>query len=214
MTRQPGAPRGAPRPTRTVWRRRWSDATYAPPWPIETPGLVAEIADGWLGRGGRLLDIGCGDGRLSLRLAALGFDVLGVDYAEAAIRRAEARAAGVAGVRFALCDICRESVGERGFDALVDNGCFQSVHPRQTAGYARHVAAAARPAARFLLLLPIFRPGVDSHDPRERCDIVRERLVRALAPSFEIERISTSGAAAAEGRATHRLVARLVRRTG
>jgi cyclopropane fatty-acyl-phospholipid synthase-like methyltransferase len=56
----------------------------------------AEVVRRVLDRGpaGRVLDVPCGDGRMSLRLAAAGHDVVGVDLAPAEVEHAAAAAAG------------------------------------------------------------------------------------------------------------------------
>jgi histidinol-phosphate/aromatic aminotransferase/cobyric acid decarboxylase-like protein/SAM-dependent methyltransferase len=51
--------------------------------------------------GRRILDLGCGTGRHAVGLARLGYEVIGVDVSEYALRRA-ARAAAAAGVRLEL----------------------------------------------------------------------------------------------------------------
>lgn len=66
-------------------RRDW--AAYEPDR-IPTKADVPEL-EGFLdrvGSGGRLLDLGCGNGRVSRMLAERGFDVVGVDINEAALR--------------------------------------------------------------------------------------------------------------------------------
>ena len=69
-------------------RRDW--ASYEPtriPTKTEVPELEAFLEEvGITATGGRLLDLGCGSGRVSRMLAERGFEVVGVDINEAAIR--------------------------------------------------------------------------------------------------------------------------------
>jgi SAM-dependent methyltransferase len=59
-------------------------------------------------RAGPLLELGCGSGLLTERLAAAGFDVVGVDASRAMLRRARARCAAHAGrVRLAARDAAK-----------------------------------------------------------------------------------------------------------
>lgn len=72
---------------------------------------VSPVFLGWLleeGVGGkRVLDLGCGSGRLAFALSPHAGRVMGLDRDEGAIRRAEARAEaeGLANVRFAVADV-------------------------------------------------------------------------------------------------------------
>ena len=85
--------------------------------------LDAFLASPWAPpAGASVLDLGCGGGQASLRLARLGGTVLGVDYSGTAVAlaRKNAQEAGLARVHFAVCDAL--ALGARGpFDALVDN---------------------------------------------------------------------------------------------
>ena len=101
--------------------------------------------------GSKALDIGCGSGRQSMRLAKLGWQVTGIDFVPLAIKRARARAQseGV-DARFVRGDVTRMSdVVGTGYDLLVDLGCFHSVGDK--AAYAREAAAVAAPGTTFLL---------------------------------------------------------------
>ncbi len=62
-----------------------------------------------VGKGKRVLDLGCGDGRLTFALAPHADLVVGLDRDDGAIRRATARAEaeGVVNVRFAAADVER-----------------------------------------------------------------------------------------------------------
>src|SRR5262245_17754756 len=96
---------------------------------------------------GRALDIGCGSGAHSVRLARLGWQVTGIDFVPQAVKRARARAASEhIDARFVQGDVTAMSglVGT-GYDLLVDLGCFHSVGDK--AAYAREAAAVAAPDA-------------------------------------------------------------------
>lgn len=93
----------------------WEDSS---PW----PGL-----DGTLGRfvkkGSRVLDVGCGFGTNTIRLAELGYDVIGIDVAERAITYAKRRRAP-SGCAFRVADFLVDECGP--VDAVFDRGCFHS----------------------------------------------------------------------------------------
>lgn len=56
------------------------------------PGIVALLRAAGLGDGARVLDVGCGSGRLARRLGESGFDVLGIDASPAMIALARTHA--------------------------------------------------------------------------------------------------------------------------
>jgi SAM-dependent methyltransferase len=99
-------------------------------WDDLTPGveqgsykaLDAFLVSAWAPpRGAAVLELGCGGGQASLRLARLGYAVLGVDYSETAIElaRRNAREAGLE-ARFERGDVL--ALGAVGpFDLVVDN---------------------------------------------------------------------------------------------
>ena len=69
--------------------------------------------------GARILDAGCGDGRLAVRLAALGFRVTGVDRDAAQLERAQA-AADQSGMTLTFVNAPLEEMGDIGiFDAAL-----------------------------------------------------------------------------------------------
>ena len=79
---------------------------------LELIGRVADVA------GKDVLDIGCGDGRTSRRLAGRGATVFGVDPDEAAIARA--RAVGPWGAcRFRAADVLELTLPPASFDLVV-----------------------------------------------------------------------------------------------
>ena len=77
--------------------------------------LIARVADL---AGKDVLDIGCGDGRTSRRLAGRGAAVLGVDPDETAIARARAGATGDA-CRFRAADVLELALPPASLDLVV-----------------------------------------------------------------------------------------------
>jgi len=141
------------------WRR--FDAA-AIPSKASTPHLdafletVAKHAEGSLLR---LLDVGCGVGRLSQRLHEQGFSVLGVDINPDAIHAAQQLSATAdataRSLRFAVADFAADA------SPLLDGGPFDVAvcqlvisiigTPRQRANLLRHVHRNLRPGGRLFL---------------------------------------------------------------
>eukprot|EP00971_Amphidinium_carterae_P021275 419923-Amphidinium_carterae.1 len=68
-------------------------------------------------KGLRVLDLGCGDGRITLGLLDDSHEVVGVDCNEEAIRAAEARAAEVKDrISFFVGDVCEVDLSATPFD--------------------------------------------------------------------------------------------------
>ena len=112
--------------------------------------LVRSLLD--LPPGASVLDVPCGDGRLTIRLAAAGYAATGVDIAAAEVERA-GRAAAEAGVpaRFAVGDLrALPDVGP--VDAVLSWGnSFGYLTPAHTARSLAGMHAVLRPAGRLLL---------------------------------------------------------------
>lgn len=93
--------------SRSPWAREYQRRRdYV--WGTEPTTFAREVADRL--PGGRLLDLGCGEGRDAVFFASRGFEVTGVDLSAAGIRKARrlARAAGVR-VRWVVADMGRFS---------------------------------------------------------------------------------------------------------
>lgn len=90
-------------------------------------GLLLEAAD--LFRKARVLDFGCATGWLTMDLAQMGCDAIGVDISPAAIRLAQAgksaRGASVAKARFLVYDGLRLPLPDASVDRII---CFDAFH--------------------------------------------------------------------------------------
>lgn len=100
----------------------------------------------------RVLDAGCGTGRVAIELARRGIDVVGADVSESMITEARRLAPSL---RWVLSDLADLQLGER-FDVVVMAGNVPLFTPEAgrdglVAGAARHVSGGGRLVAGFQL---------------------------------------------------------------
>jgi SAM-dependent methyltransferase len=103
---------------------------------------------------GRILDLGCGEGRHTLACAREGFKVVGLDYQPLAIRRARdfARRQKVRGdFEFRVGDAFRLPFPPDSFDGIIDYGCLHHVKIGDTRRYLDSVLPRLRPGGYFIL---------------------------------------------------------------
>ncbi len=116
---------------------------------------------------GRALDLGCGTGFWSVRLAQRGWKVTGVDIVPKAVRtaRERARRAGVEAlfVEGSITALSAAGVGS-GFRLILDFGVVHGLRPEQVRAVSREVTAVATEDA--VLLMYTFAPGRRGPLPR------------------------------------------------
>jgi SAM-dependent methyltransferase len=125
---------------------------FRAPWELgPRPELVELVQDGAL-MPCRAIDLGCGTGANAIFLAQHGFEVTGVDFATAAIEKAN-RAAADAGVsvHFVLDDLTDLRHTQGPFDFLLDYGVLDDLRLHQRELYKRSILPLTRPGSRFLL---------------------------------------------------------------
>ncbi len=171
-----------------MWRYLRGDT----PWDsgIVPPEIVAwiETAEASGATAGRALDLGCGTGTTSIYLAAHGWDVVGVDFAPNAVRRARraARQRHQPGTtHFLSADVSRPYLLDNAaaFDLVVDVGCLHGLDSAQRSGYAANVMRLTRPGATFLLYA--FMPGL-SRDGQRPIGIDADGLRALFGAAFEV----------------------------
>ena len=86
-------------------------------------GGEARFVDAMASRGSRILDAGCGPGRVATMLAELGHEVVGVDVDPVLIAAAEQASSAPTWVVSDLAELDLAAVGvEQGFDIIVSTG--------------------------------------------------------------------------------------------
>ena len=126
---------------------------------------------------GRALDLGCGTGFWSVRLAQRGWEVSGVDIVPKAVRtaRVRAREAGVEAlfVKGSITALTATGIGS-GFRFILDFGVVHGLSPEQVRAVGREVTTITNKDA--TLLMYAFSPGNRGPLPR---GISREEIEQA-----------------------------------
>jgi cyclopropane fatty-acyl-phospholipid synthase-like methyltransferase len=129
-----------------------------PPWDIghAQAAIVRLEQNGQVGR--RVLDVGCGTGDNALYLAASGHEVVGVDAAPTAIRRAREKADAVDAptrATFILGDVLQlpdlPGLGTP-FDTAIDSGLFHTLGDDERLVFAASLAGVLRAGGSYHML--------------------------------------------------------------
>jgi SAM-dependent methyltransferase len=149
----------------------WTDQSAA----AEILRYLAELLRHAGQHGGELLELGCGTGSLSFALAALGYEVTGLDISAVAIGRARQRAA-LSGIpaSFLVHDVTEPNVSLAGRFALVVDGLvlhYLTAHHDRVAAL-RLARTSLRPGGALLVVTmcgdPRHLPPGSRFDPRTR----------------------------------------------
>jgi SAM-dependent methyltransferase len=140
------------------WNEFFADRSKPCPFFVEWPD--ENLAE-WFGEGmlapGRVLELGCDNGRNATYLASLGCSVDAVDFSAGAIgwARERAKSAG-ASVNFRCCSIFDATFTEGSYDLVYDSGCFHHLAPHRRKDYVELVHRALKPGGGYGLVC--FRP--------------------------------------------------------
>ena len=153
-----------PGPDRQFWQDNFSRGTT--PWDrgAASPQLAAWLDGGALDAAtldGTIAVPGCGSGHEVLALAQRGFDVVGIDYADAACAATRARlaAGGFAHARVERADVL-EWQPPQPLAAVYEQTCLCALHPDHWVRYAQALHGWLRPGGRmFVLAMQVVRPG-------------------------------------------------------
>jgi len=107
-----------------------------PPWDIGAPQPAMSALLAKYPPADPILDVGCGSGDLSIYLAQLGHQVVGVDFVEAAIADAQEKVRALPAeaarlLNFQVADALKPSLLPQQFGAVVDSGFLHLLDPDQ-----------------------------------------------------------------------------------
>jgi SAM-dependent methyltransferase len=164
------------------WNKAYEDGDT--PWDkgFASPPLVEFLAQHSIA--GRVLVPGCGTGHDVRVLAAQGADVVGLDIAPGAIRKADAFEAA-ASERYQLGDFLNLEVHHHGaYDWVVEHTCLCAILPEQRAAYAAAVERALKPGGHYLAVF--FREVSDYSGDGPPHPISREESDALFGNRFEL----------------------------
>ena len=131
---------------------------------------------------------GCGGGWEVAELARRGFEVIGIDYTEAAVERSRALLASqglsASNARIERADVLAWQP-DAPLDAIYEQTCLCAIHPDHWAAYAAQLQRWLKPGGTlFALFMQMVRPGATQEGliegPPYHCDI---NAMRALFPA-------------------------------
>ncbi|HEY0225524.1 MAG TPA: class I SAM-dependent methyltransferase [Mycobacterium sp.] len=126
-----------------------------PPWSIGTPQPELSALIDQRKFHGDVLDVGCGEAAISLTLAEMGHNTVGLDLSPTAIELARREAAkwGLTKATFEVADISNFTGYDGRFGTIVDSTLFHSIPVEAREGYQRSISRAAAPGASYFALV-------------------------------------------------------------
>jgi len=166
------------------WNERYETNTAG--WDLGQPAppLVSYVRSLDGEARGRLVVVGCGKGNDARFFAENGWQVVGFDFSDAAVREATALTAGKElPLRFVQQDILDPGDEHDGaFDTVVEHTCFCAIDPARRDDYVRAVHRMLKPGGRLVALFYAILPPDGPPFPVS-VEEIRERFT----PCFEEE---------------------------
>jgi SAM-dependent methyltransferase len=108
-------------------------------------------------RCGRVLEVGCGHGALTRRVAARAESVLALDLSPEMVRVARARSAAWPNVEYCVADVAETELPDAAFDVVLSAA---TLHHLPLAPTVRRLAGCVRPGGRLVIQDVVTRPGL------------------------------------------------------
>lgn len=139
----------------TAWDQRYQ--TGNAPWDLgfPTPPFVNLLSSSEAPKTGRIAVLGCGGGSDALLFAEAGFEVVGFDFAQTAIDRANAKVNDrrIDNVQFLQRDIFDlETEFANEFDYVLEHTCFCAIDPELRSRYVQLVHTILKPQGQLIAI--------------------------------------------------------------
>ena len=172
-------------PTADFWQEKFNKNEIAWDRGAASPQLLAWLDSGAL-QPCRILVPGCGSGWEVAELARRGFEVVGLDYTEAAVARTQALCAEQ-GVKAEVVQADALTYAPSApFDAIYEQTCLCAIHPDHWQTYTAQLHRWLQPGGQlWVLFMQMLHPAASEegrvYGPPYHCDI---NAMRALLPAF------------------------------
>jgi len=184
--------------------RAFFDFVYSdiPPWDIGGPQPAMSALLAGYPPMNPILDVGCGSGDLAISLAQLGLQVTGIDFVEAAITQARAKAgllpAEVAHLLdFQVADALQPSLLRRQFGSVVDSGFLHLLESEECDRFVEDLALTLLPGGRYYLLafavefpMPNLPRQVTAQELRARFTVEKGWNIQDIRPAEFLSRVA------------------------
>src|SRR5208282_4694451 len=181
----PRARRGSSPGDRAAWRSTYEETPFDQlPWfePGPSPPVRLAVDDGFLPKGGEVLDVGCGAGSNVIFLAAHGYRAHGIDLSPGAVTAARTRVSeSRLHADIQEGDALALAFPAGGLDGMVDNGCFHTLPIARREDYAKEAFRVLRPGG-SLVLSWVAREHTGTMGPRHRPSL--QEVAAALESRF------------------------------
>ncbi len=181
----PRARQGSSAEDRAAWRSTYENTAFDQlPWfePGPSPPVKLAVDEGFLPKGGDVLDVGCGAGSNVLFLAANGYRAHGIDLSPGAVAAARARASeSRLSADIQEGDALALAFPVGALDGMVDNGCFHTLPIPRRGDYAKEAYRVLRPGG-SLVLSWVAREHTAEMGPRHRPSL--QEVTAALESRF------------------------------
>jgi SAM-dependent methyltransferase len=159
-------------------------------WEVERPSPYAVRFLKRLKRlvpGGRLLDVGCGEGRHAIAAAKLGFKVTAIDYEPLALKRARlfSRGRHATGIKYRKASVFRLPFPASCFDIVLDYGCLHHQKKSDWPAYRVGILRVLKPNGFYVL--SVFAPDFFLFHGSRRPWHIAEGAYRRYFTRSEIE---------------------------